>query len=108
MALCLCSCRTASRKTQSFDLYTKNRVRCSDVLITYGLEDICYIKNKKFRKISKFLRKKYKATYIRNIFYIESKEQYYCEFNIYESTINCLFIDENFNVISFDEMYIDF
>lgn len=103
MILCLYSC-----KTKSFKLNTENQVLCSDVLVKYGLEDIYFIKNKEFRKISKILKSKHNATYIRNIFYVESKEQYYCEFNINDYTINCLFIDKNFNVISFDEIYFDF
>lgn len=105
--LCLCGCRTVGWKTKSFDLKTKNQVNCFDVLNNYGSEDIYFIKNKEFRKISKFLRKKHNATYIRNVFYVESKAQYYCEFNINDYTINCLFIDKNFNVISFDEIYFD-
>jgi len=104
---CLYSCSTVGWKTKSFDLNTKNQVICSDVLFKQGFEDIRFIKNKEFRKIEKFLRKKHKATYIRNIFYVESKEQYYCEFNINDYTINCLFLDKNFKVISFDELVFD-
>ena len=100
--LCLFSC-----KTKSLKLKTVNQTLCSDVVVRYGYEDICFIKNKEFRKISRFLRKKYNVTYIRNIFYIKSKEQYYCEFNINDYTINCLFMDKNFKVISSDEYSFD-
>lgn len=107
IVLCLCGCRTASWKTKSFDLMTKNQVNCFEVLNNHGSEDIHFIRNKEFKKISKFLQKKYKVTYIRNIFYIESKEQYYCEFNINNYTINCLLIDKNFEVMSFEEFSFD-
>lgn len=105
--LCLCSCKTASWKTTSFDLMTKNQVNCFDVLNNHSSEDIYFIKNKEFKKISKFLRKNYNVTYIRNVFYIKSREQYYCEFNINNYTINCLFVDKNFEVISFEEFSFD-
>lgn len=105
--LCLCSCKSVGWKTKSFDLMTKNQVNCFEVLNNHGSEDIYFIKNKEFRKISKFLRKKYDVTYIRNIFYIKSKEQYYCEFNINNYTINCLLIDKNFKVISFEKFSFD-
>lgn len=104
--LCLCSCKTASWKTISYDLMTKNQVNCFDVLNNH-VGDIYFIQNKEFRKISKNLKNKHNATYIRNIFYVESRKQYYCEFNINDYTINCLFIDKDFNVISFEEFSFD-
>ena len=107
VVLCLCGCKTASWETTSFELMTKNQVNCFDVLNNHGSEDIYFIKNKEFKKISKFLKKKYDVTYIRNIFYIKSKDQYYCEFNINKYTINCLLIDKDFEVISFEEFSFD-
>lgn len=86
---------------------SKNQVNCFNTFINHGYEDIRYIKNKEFRKVSKILRKKYNATYIRNIFYIESKEQYYCEFNINNYTIHCLLIDKDLNFIDFEEIIFD-
>lgn len=105
--LSLCSCKTTIWKTKSFKLNTENQVICSDVLMKYGLEDIYFIKNKEFRKISKILKNEHNATYIRNIFYVEPKEQYYCEYYINNYTINCLFIDKNFEVTSFEEFSFD-
>lgn len=106
VVLCLCSCKTPSWKTKSFDLKIKNQVNCFDILNNH-VGDIYFIKNKEFRKVSKFLKKKYNVTYIRHIFYIESKKQYYCEFNINDYTIKCLLIDKNFEVMSFEEISFD-
>lgn len=105
--LCLYSCKTPSWKTTSFDLMTKNQVNCFDILNNHSSEDIYFIKNKEFRKISRFVRNKYNVTYIRNIFYIKSKKQYYCEFNINNYTIKCLLIDKKFEVVSEEEFHFD-
>ncbi|WP_196894702.1 hypothetical protein [Aureivirga marina] len=67
-----------------------------------------YIKNKKFRKISKYLKKKYDAKLVRLILLFESESIYYCEFLNSNNNFDCLVFDTDFNLISEKNIHMDY
>ena len=73
----------------------------------FDYENIGFINNKEFKKIENFIKKEYNTKSIRNIFFIKSKELYYCEFYIYDYSIECLFLDKNMEVNSQDRVDFD-
>lgn len=79
----------------SSNLFLKNNVKCYEGIGDSDYENIEFIKNKEFQKVEEFIKKEYKAKSIRNIFYIKSKQLYYCEFYVYDYAIECLLLDSN-------------
>lgn len=70
-------------------------------------ENVEFINNKEFKKIENFIKKEYEAKSIRNVFFMKSKKLYYCEFYIYDYSIECLLLDRNMKVDFHDRVDFD-
>ncbi|SFJ19974.1 hypothetical protein [Myroides guanonis] len=80
---------------------------CCKGVEDFDYEDIEFINNKEFKKIENFIKKEYNAKSIRNIYFIKYKELYYCEFFIYDYSIECLLLDKNMEVNFHDRVDFD-
>jgi hypothetical protein len=81
----------------------------NDVICHKGkeYEDIIFIKNKEFKEVEKFIKEKYHAKVIRNIFYIKSQQLYYCEFYVYDYSVECVLISNNMKVNFYNKVDFD-
>lgn len=84
--------------------FLKNDIICHT---GFEYEDLVFNKNKEFKKITRFVEEKYQAKKIRNLFYIKSQKQYYCEFYVHDHAIECVLINldmkvEYYNKVEFD------
>ena len=102
IATTLLSCNT------SLKYFNKNAISCPGYYEEGKVAEIYFIKNKNFRKISHLLKTKYGATSIRHIFFINSKEIYYCEFYEKLHIISCLILDQNLEVVSQEKLQFDY
>lgn len=90
----------------SSGLFHKNEIYCKNIQ-PYKIEDIHFVNNKEFKKISKLLKTKYGATSIRNIFYIKSTGFYYTDFYINNYIIQCVVLGKEMECISREEIHFD-
>ena len=98
----LVSCNT------SLKYFNKNAISCPGYYEVKKDAEIYFIKNKEFRSVSHLLKAKYDATSIRHIFFIKSKEIYYCEFYENPYSINCLILNKNLEIVSQEKLQFDY
>lgn len=94
LSILLLNCNLSSKYFQ------QNSPCCSKYYEVISNELPVFVKNKKFREVSKYLKKEYGAKQINLIFYIKSKRIYYTEFYINHYTAICLILDDNLKEIS--------
>ena len=99
---CSISCNT------SLKYFNENAISCPGYYEVEKDAGIYFIKNKEFKRISHLLKTKYDATSIGHIFFIESKEIYYCEFYENPHTINCLILGKNLEFVSQEKVQFDY
>ena len=87
-------------------LLLRNDVICHKGM-EHGYEDITFIKNKEFKEIKNFIKEKYQAKAIRNIFYIRSQQLYYCEFYVYDYSLECVLINNDMKVSFYNKIDFD-
>lgn len=98
----LYSCNTSAK------YFKKNSINCPNYIELDKGKTIYFVKNKEFRNISTLLKTSYGAISIRHIFFIKSKNIYYCEFYSNSYIINCLILGKNMEIISQKEIHFDY
>ncbi len=100
--LFLVGCNTSAR------LRMKNQPSCSVYFELDEKEEALPVSNKDFKRLSKFLEKKYGSVETRLIVFFEDQGIYYCEFYVENDQITCLELNRYLEVISIENLQFNF
>lgn len=96
-------CYSLSRTTNS-----RNNISCLESFNSNWLLNKNDVSNKVYRAIKSILNKKYGSIDIKVLYYINSKDIYYCEFHTDAFTRYCVFVDRKWRIVELDQIYYDY